>query len=195
MPALRRRREEQAGCLRYAMKIEGAHTVKAPQDIVWNLLVDPIVLARCMPGCEGLETTGEHAYKTRLKVGVAAIKGSYEATIRLEEVHPPASFKMKVEGKGATGFVRGAGTMSLSAADGGTRVHYSGEVQIGGAIAAVGQRMLQAASNMMVGQFFTAIEAEAIAVVKAESTGAPVEPPKHGILRNLGRSILKSAGE
>lgn len=178
-----------------AMKIEGAHTVKAPQDIVWNLLVDPVVLARCMPGCEGLEPTGENAYKTQLKVGIAAIKGSYEATIHLDDVNAPVSFKMKVEGKGSTGFVRGTGTISLTATDAGTQVHHSGDVQIGGAIAGVGQRMLQAASNMMVGQFFTAIEAEAAAVVKAESTGAPVEPPKQGILRNLGRSILKSTGE
>lgn len=177
------------------MKIEGAHAVKAPQDIVWNLLVDPIVLARCMPGCEVMEPDGENSYKTRLKVGVAAIKGSYDASIRLEDIIAPVSFKMKVDGKGSTGFVRGTGVISLEPAETGTQVHHSGDVQIGGAIAAVGQRMLQAAANMMVGQFFAAIAAEAAAVVKAESSGGPVDPPKQGLLRNLGRSILNRTGE
>ena len=176
------------------MKIEGTHRFSAQRETVWQLLTDPAVLKRCTPGCEQLDLTSEHVYAARLNVGVGAVKGQYTGQIKLEEMLPPAHFKMVVEGKGSQGFVKGTGILDLEPDGAETIVKYQGEVQLGGPLASVGQRMLQSSSKMMAGQFFTAIEAEVSAVQKAKETGHPIVPPKQGFFRNLIRyvwSLLK----
>jgi uncharacterized protein len=90
-----------------------------------------------------------------MKVGVAAIKGTFEGKVRLFDLEPPNRYKMALEGSGGPGFVRGEASMELSDIEGGTRVSYSADVQVGGLIASVGQRMLGGVSKMMLEQFFT----------------------------------------
>jgi hypothetical protein len=89
-----------------------------------------------------------------MKVGVGAIKGTFEGKVRLTDQEPPNRYRMAVEGKGGPGFVRGDAAMSLSDIEGGTRVTYDADVQVGGLIASVGQRMLGGVSRMMLDQFF-----------------------------------------
>jgi len=86
---------------------------------------------------------------------VAAIKGTFEGKVRLSDLEPPHRYRMAVEGSGGPGFVRGEAAMELSDVDGGTRVAYSADVQVGGLIASVGQRMLGGVTQMMLDQFFT----------------------------------------
>ena len=136
------------------MKIEGTRDIPAPQDRVWAAFLDPTTLAKAIPGCEGLEEVGPGEYKAVMKVGVAAIKGTFEGRVRLMDLEPPHRYRMAVEGKGGPGFVRGEAVMSLAPADGGTRVSYDADVQVGGLIASVGQRMLGGISKMMLDQFF-----------------------------------------
>jgi uncharacterized protein len=136
------------------MKIEGTRDIPAPQDKVWAAFLDPPTLAKAIPGCEGLEEVGPGEYKAVMKVGVAAIKGTFEGRVRLMDLEPPHRYRMAVEGKGGPGFVRGEAVMSLAPADGGTRVSYDADVQVGGLIASVGQRMLGGVSKMMLDQFF-----------------------------------------
>ena len=162
------------------MKIEGTHELHASPGRVYQTLIDPVVLQRCIPGCERLEKTGENAYSTVLRAGVGSIKGIFTGNVRLEEMQPPRHFRMIVDGKGQPGFLKGAGDLDIEARDGGTTVSYKGDVQVGGTIAGVGQRMLQGAVKMMATQFFTAIEAEA----KTESHESP---PKHGFFRTALR--------
>jgi carbon monoxide dehydrogenase subunit G len=162
------------------MKIEGSHELHASPERVYETLIDPAVLQRCIPGCERLEKTGENAYSTTLRAGVGSIKGLFTGNVRLEEMQPPRHFRMIVDGKGQPGFLKGSGDLQIEARDGLTIVSYTGEVQVGGTIAGVGQRMLQGAVKMMATQFFTAIEAEA----KTESHEAP---PKHGFFRTALR--------
>jgi uncharacterized protein len=137
------------------VKIEGSSDIPAPRERVWAAFLDPAVLARALPGCEGLEAIGPGEYKAKVKIGVAAIKGSFEGKVRLFDQEPPNRYKMALEGSGGPGFVRGEAGMELSDADGGTRVTYSADVQVGGLIASVGQRMLGGVSKMMLDQFFT----------------------------------------
>jgi uncharacterized protein len=173
------------------MKVDGIYTLKSPRDRVWQLLSDPLVLQRCIPGCEKMELTGDDTYDTVLNVGVGSINGVYNGKVKIAEKQPPISYKMLVEGKGKPGFVKGSGVIQLSEQDGTTTVNYNGDVQVGGTIASVGQRMLQGAAKMTIGQFFTAIEVEAEAVAKAEEAAKtavekgeeppprPFEPPRH----------------
>ena len=137
------------------MKIEGSNDIPAARERVWAAFLDPAVLARALPGCEGLEAIGTGEYKAKMKIGVAAIKGTFEGKVRLFDLEPPNRYKMALEGSGGPGFVRGLAGMELSDADGGTRVTYSADVQVGGLIASVGQRMLGGVSKMMLDQFFT----------------------------------------
>jgi carbon monoxide dehydrogenase subunit G len=137
------------------MKIEGSNDIPAPREQVWKAFLDPATLARVIPGCEGLDEIGPGEYKAKMKVGVAAIKGSFEGKVRLFDLEPPNRYKMALEGSGGPGFVRGEASMELSDIEGGTRVRYSADVQVGGLIASVGQRMLGGVSKMMLDQFFS----------------------------------------
>jgi carbon monoxide dehydrogenase subunit G len=137
------------------MKIEGSYDIPVPQEKVWAAFLDPNTLAKAIPGCEGLEEIGPGEYKAVMKVGVAAIKGTFEGRVKLMDLDPPNRYRMSVDGKGGPGFVRGEAAMSLAPIENGTRVSYDADVQVGGLIASVGQRMLGGVSKMMLDQFFT----------------------------------------
>ncbi len=136
------------------MKIEGSHDVSAPRQKVWEAFFDPEMLRQAIPGCERLEAMGEDEYKATLKIGVAAVKGTFEGKVTLSDKNPPDSYRMGMEGSGGPGFVRGGTLITLSDIEGGTRVSYSADVQVGGLIAGVGQRMLGGVSKMMADKFF-----------------------------------------
>ena len=162
------------------MKLEGTHDIQASRERVYQCLTDPEVLQRCIPGCERLEKTEENVFAATLRAGVGSIKGVFTGTVRMEDMRPPEHFRLVVDSKGTPGFVKGSGDLDLTGTGETTTVHYVAEVQVGGTIASVGQRMLEATAKMMASQFFTALEAEA----KARSTDPP---PKHGFFRTALR--------
>ena len=142
------------------MKIEGTQELNAPRDRVYAALIDPEVLQRCIPGCESLEKTGEDSYAATLKAGIGPIKGVFKGNVRLEEMRSPEHYRIVVDSKGGPGFVKGAGDFDLEESDGKTIIRYSGELQVGGPIAGVGQRMIQGAAKMLASQFFGSLEKE-----------------------------------
>jgi carbon monoxide dehydrogenase subunit G len=115
---------------------------------------DPEILARAIPGCESLEKIGENEYKMKMKMALASISGSFEGKVRITDQTPPTSFRLIVEGAGKIGFVKGDGLLKLSPAEGGTEVAYEGDAQVGGTMAAVGQRLIDGTSKMMIKKFF-----------------------------------------
>ena len=145
------------------MKIEGTQKLHAARERVFTALTDPGILQRCIPGCESLEKTDENTYAAILKAGVGTIKGTFKGEVRLEAMRPPEHYRIVVEGKGAVGFAKGSADFNLEELNGPTLIKYSGELQIGGTIAGVGQRMIEAAAKMMASRFFAALEAEVIA--------------------------------
>jgi carbon monoxide dehydrogenase subunit G len=144
------------------MKIEGSRTLAAPRDAVYQRLLDPQSLSSALPGCEKLEAQPDGSYHATLKIGIALAKGTYQGRVEILDLLPPESFRMKVEGKGAAGFLKGEGRISLAALNAETLMSYSGEVQVGGMIASVGQRMMQAAAQQIVNQFFEAFSRQLI---------------------------------
>jgi uncharacterized protein len=136
------------------MKLEGTYDISAPRPRVWSAFLDPETLRQAIPGCEKLEAVGEGEYKATLKIGVAAVKGTFEGKVRLFDLKSPESYRMSVEGSGGPGFIRGETQIALAEAEGGTKVSYTADVQVGGLIAGVGQRMLGGVSKMMADQFF-----------------------------------------
>ena len=137
------------------MKLEGSYEIPAPRQKVWEAFLDPEMLRKAIPGCERLDEIGPDEYKATMKVGVGAVKGTFEGKVKLSDKKPPESYRMSVEGSGGPGFIRGDAVMTLTEVDAAsTRISYSADVQVGGLIAGVGQRMLGGVSKMMGDQFF-----------------------------------------
>ena len=162
------------------MKLEGTHQLDASRERVYQCLVDPEVLQRCIPGCERLEKTAENTFAATIRAGVGSVKGVFNGTARLENLREPEHLRIVVDGKGSPGFLKGTGDLNLEQAENGTKVSYTGDVQVGGTIASVGQRMIQGTAKMMATQFFTSLGAEAVTQV-----GEP--PPQHGFFRTALR--------
>lgn len=141
------------------MKIAGSYLVTQPQERVYVALQDPIVLARSMPGCEALDLIGENEYAMRMKMVLASISGNFDGKVRITEANPPTSFRLGVEGSGKIGFVKGGGLLTLTPESEGTRVAYEGDVQVGGTIANVGQRLVETTARMMIKRFFDKLAA------------------------------------
>jgi uncharacterized protein len=167
------------------MKIAGEQTLSAPRQRVWDLFNNPNRLSRLIPGCEKLGVISPNEFAGTLNVGIAAVKGAYSGKLKLEEVRPPEHYKMLVDGKGKQGFMRGSGTLDLTAKDGNqTIVTYSGDVQIGGPLVQVGQRMIDSAAKMLIGQFFAAADAE----LKAEAAS---KVARQGFFLNFWRYLIR----
>jgi carbon monoxide dehydrogenase subunit G len=136
------------------MKVEGVYTFPATPAKVWELLLDPESLRTCIPGVESLTATSPDHWDAVMKVGVAAIKGTYKGKIALVDQQPPTQYTLQVEGSGGPGFVKGTAVISLEADGEGTRVKVDGDGQVGGMLAGVGQRMLPGVAKMLMNQFF-----------------------------------------
>jgi carbon monoxide dehydrogenase subunit G len=142
------------------VKISGSQTINLPREQVYDLLHDPGVLARCMPGCESLERIGDDEYAMRMKMALASVSGLFQGKVRATDPNPPESFRLIVEGTGKIGFMKGDGLLRLEEANGGTTVNYEGDVQVGGTIAAVGQRLIDTTAKMLIKKFFDRLGSE-----------------------------------
>jgi carbon monoxide dehydrogenase subunit G len=139
---------------------------------VWEAILDPAVLARCIPGCERLSAVGDDRYAMSVTAGVAAIKGTYAGEVSLADLVAPHSLTMKASGAGAPGTIDADVKVRLApAAGGGTELTYDADASVGGAIGGVGQRMLAGVTKKMAGQFFQALDRD-IAGVPAGAAAA-----------------------
>ena len=136
------------------MKVEGAYTFPGSPQQVWALLLDPESLRTCIPGVETLTETSPDHWDAVMKVGVAAIRGTYKGKVAIVDKQEPSAYTLQVEGSGGPGFVKGAAKITLAAADNGTSVKVDGDGQVGGMLAGVGQRMLPGVAKMLMNQFF-----------------------------------------
>ncbi|MGH9631902.1 MAG: SRPBCC family protein [Bryobacteraceae bacterium] len=136
------------------MKISGSYNVDLPREAAYELLQDPEVLAKSMPGCDRLDRIGEDEYAMKMKMAIASISGLFDGKVRLADQQPPEGFRLIVEGAGKVGFMKGEGLLRLSNQEAGTEIRYEGDVHVGGTLAAVGQRLLDTTSRMMIKRFF-----------------------------------------
>ncbi|MEJ7654692.1 MAG: carbon monoxide dehydrogenase subunit G [Chloroflexia bacterium] len=142
------------------MKLDGDYTMDAPRQVVFDTLMNVDALRNCLPGVETFEEVGEGRYKAHLRAGLAGIKGSFTGEIVLADATPPESYTLQVDGDFSGGFVNGAAQIQLVDEGEKTRVHYSGEGQVGGRLASVGQRLIAPAAKRIVGQFFKCMEGQ-----------------------------------
>jgi carbon monoxide dehydrogenase subunit G len=146
-----------------------SHELAHQRERIWALLLDPTVLARLLPGVEKLEPTGADQYALVVKLGVGAVRGTYTGKVQLADQRPPESYRLVGEAKGGPGWAKGSATLTLLAEGTGTRIVANGDVQIGGAIASVGQRMLEGVAKSMANELFQSIERELAGQAQGEA--------------------------
>jgi uncharacterized protein len=141
------------------MRLDGTYTFNAPRQKVWEVLQDPEALRACIPGVEKFDKIGADEYQVGMRMGVGAIKGSYTGKIRMFDLQQPEHYKLGIDARGTPGFVSGEATFDL-AEDGPdkTTLTWGADGQVGGPVAAVGQRMLSGVAKMTVGQFWKAMD-------------------------------------
>ena len=144
------------------MKIAGSYVLPLPSERAYALLQNAVVLAKCIPGCDALERIGEDEYRMKMKMTLASLAGLFDGKVKIVDPHPPESFRLLVEGSGKIGFMKGDGVLRLTPKDAGTEVTYEGDAQVGGTMAAVGQRLIDTTARMLIKRFFEKLSAEPI---------------------------------
>ena len=163
----------------HALRGSGSTLVPAAPEEVWRTLLDPDKLAAVIPGCHALDVVAENEYHATVSLGVGPVRGVFEADVILSDLDPPHGMTLSGGLSGPLGSSRGAGRVRLEATEGGTGVSYDYTVEISGKVAAVGGRLLEGASRVVVGQFFERLVAQV--------GGAPPRVPWwRKLLRALG---------
>lgn len=143
------------------MQISGTATFQAPPERVYRVFTDKDALARVTPGIQTLEQVSEQRFEAVMKVGVAGITGTYKASLEIQDQRPPEQYTLALAGDGPPGFVRGTAQFAFAPTpDGGTEVRYQWDVQVGGMVAGVGQRVLGGVARMLIGQFMSGMQRE-----------------------------------
>jgi uncharacterized protein len=144
------------------MELKGERELPAARERVWQALNDTAVLQRCIPGCESLAAAGEGRFDAAVLAAVGPVKARFKGNFSLAEVDAPQAYTLRFEGNGgATGFARGQARVTLEAIDAQrTRLSYAASAQVGGKLAQVGSRLVDAAAGAMADRFFTAFAAE-----------------------------------
>lgn len=141
------------------MNVNGEFTFNGPRDVVWELLQDPDVLKQALPGARRLERTGEDTYEGVMKVGLGPVNAEFVLQVTLGDKVAPERFTMTIDSKGALGFSRGTAKVSLQEAPGGaTTMRYESEMQIGGKLASIGQRVVDSAAKTMTAKGLEALQ-------------------------------------
>ena len=177
------------------MNLDGSAVLHADPEKVWEVLTDPAVLARTIPGCLSLEQVGADSYRMNVAMGVGAIRGTYAGEVHLTDQQRPTSYVMHASGAGAPGQVRATVTINLEPSeDSTTTLTYSADAVVGGPVAGVGQRMVTGVAKRMAGQFFTAIDAELTgAVAPAAAAGAEPRPSAVAVSDTAAASLQPDA--
>jgi hypothetical protein len=131
------------------VKFSGDYRFDAPIAEVWKALLDPVVLAAVMPGCEKLELVDD-AYVGELNIKVGPVQGKFQGKVTLSEVEEEKGYTMKVDGRGAPGFVKATASVKLTPEGEATKMEYDADAQVGGRIASVGQRLMDASAKAII---------------------------------------------
>ena len=141
------------------MRIEGEHVFNGSREDVWAMVRDPEILATMLPGTTKLTQLSETEYEGAINLRIGPISGGFSGRITVEDESPPESCTLKAEGEGRMGFFKGSGTVHLTEQDDGTLMAYEGEIQIGGKLASIGQRLIDMTSKTMIRQGMKVLDA------------------------------------
>jgi carbon monoxide dehydrogenase subunit G len=169
------------------MDITGEYTINAPREVVWHALNDPEVLKRTIPGCKELEQRSPTDLAAKVSLKIGPISATFNGNVTLENLDPPSSYDIVGSGQGgAAGFAKGRARVELTEIDADTtKLSYTAKAEVGGKLATLGGRLIQATSNKLAGEFFGAFAKELNG--ESEDAAAP-EEKKSRWKRWLGRA-------
>jgi len=178
------------------VKIEGEYTFEGTREQVWDVVRDPEVLATALPGTQSLELVSENEFQGEMHVRIGPVAGLFSGLLIISDEVPPESLTMTVEGKGKPGFVKGTGSVQLISQEADkTLMQYHGDMQVGGRLASVGQRMMDSVSKSLLKQGLDSLNQALLARQTSQTTGEQVEyiPPSES---EFAASVAKDmAGE
>jgi carbon monoxide dehydrogenase subunit G len=193
------------------MDMTGERRIPASRQKVWDALNDPAVLKACIPGCESLEKTSDTDLKATAAVKIGPISARFTGKVQLTDLNPPDSYRISGEGQGGVaGFAKGGANVRLSDDGGDTLLQYDVKAQVGGKIAQLGARLIDATSKQMADMFFDRFTAAVARPAPAAATPAapvpanvlppaaadalaPVEAPQPAVDRARAREAAASA--
>ena len=154
------------------MDMTGERRIPAPRQKVWDALNDPEVLKTAIPGCKTLEKTSATDMKATAVVRIGPISAQFAGKVQLLDLNPPTSYRIAGEGQGGVaGFANGGATVHLSDDGAFTLLQYEVKAQVGGKIAQLGARLIDATAKQMADQFFDRFSAEVAAPQELAADG------------------------
>jgi uncharacterized protein len=139
------------------MEMTGEQLIHATQADTWTALNDPQILKACLPGCESIELTGPDEYAVQMTARVGPVSAKFKGKMSLSNIQVPNSYSIAFEGQGGVaGFAKGSADVSLAAEGHDTRLSYKAKANVGGKLAQIGSRLVDAAANKVAGEFFAA---------------------------------------
>jgi len=182
------------------VKIEGEYTFDGSREVVWKVMRDPEVLASALPGTKNLNQVSENEYQGEMQVRIGPVAGLFSGNVAISDEVPPESMTMTVEGRGKPGFVKGTGAVKLIDQEGDkTLMQYQGDMQVGGRLASVGQRMMDSVSKSLLKQGLDSINQALLARQESLSTREEVQyqPPSESeiaaaVAKDMAGEVLSS---
>jgi carbon monoxide dehydrogenase subunit G len=171
------------------MELKGERLLPTDRATAWAMLNDSAVLKSCIPGCESLTPSAEHSFDIVMNAAIGPVRARFKGTLTLSDIEPPKRYKLSFDGQSSqAGFARGAATVELvEVAPRETRLTYVANAQIGGKLAQVGARLIDAAAAATADKFFEALAAQLATPSGAEGGAAQAQgPARFGFWRWLG---------
>ena len=138
-----------------AMTMQGEVTLPANRERVWEALNDPEVLKACIPGVQELDKVSDTEFRATAKLAVGPVKASFKGVVTLNDLDPPNGYRIAGEGQGGVaGFAKGGAQVRLEEAEGGTKLSYDVDAQVGGKIAQLGGRLINGVAKKYADEFF-----------------------------------------
>jgi uncharacterized protein len=142
------------------MLLSDTREIKADPKVVWDAILNPDVLKECIPGCESLTGSVADGYEAVVKQKVGPVSATFSGLVQLSDIVEGRSLKISGEGKGGVaGFAKGGANVSFEPMEGGTRLTYEAEANVGGKIAQLGSRIIDSFAKKLADEFFTRFQA------------------------------------
>jgi hypothetical protein len=140
------------------LNFEGTYEVKAPRERVWDFVINPNKIGKCLPDLKSLDIEAENKFTAVARVGIGFMKGDFKFQLAIVEQNPPSHARLKGTGTGVGSTVNMDTSVDLAEAEGGTKLTYKADVQIGGTLASVGQRVIGGTVEKTIAEVFSCVK-------------------------------------
>jgi carbon monoxide dehydrogenase subunit G len=159
------------------MEMSGEYRIPAPRETVWRALNDPAILKECIPGCQSLEKTSDTTMTAKVQAKVGPVKANFTGDVTLSNIDPPSGYTISGEGKGGVaGFAKGGADVTLEEAGDDTILRYTAKAQVGGKLAQIGARLIDATAKQLADEFFSNFAQKLTTIERQHPPGEEATP-------------------